>query len=390
MAHALPATRAAAVLALVLALTAGCGSAGGAPAPKPAASASSNASPSAGGTPASTTPGAPAPSPESGSDSSAGSTPLVQVNAAWAAITADQATFLMAQAGGYFKQQGLDVHMQYVAGGQVGMASLISGQLQFLQGGGTAVADAVAGGAPVRMAAGFINYPVFLVMTTPSITKPSQIPGTTWAVTRVGVSPDYFDLVAYLQHVGLKISQVTTISANSSVGSVAAVVGGHAQGILVSPPNNVLAEEKANMHELYNTNDLGFPEQNAGLMINETWAKAHPAVVEAFIRACIQGIHRFKTDRAFAYQVMEQYFKYTDPKVLAAGYDAFAKEFSVVPTVTVPGMQRILQEVAVNNPKAKAVPVSDTVDNSYVNAVVKSGFIQQVYGPGAGGGASSS
>jgi ABC-type nitrate/sulfonate/bicarbonate transport system substrate-binding protein len=369
----------AALLASALLFLAGCGSA--APAQKPAAPASSSAKSSS---------VAPAAGGASSAASSAAAKPLTPVSAAWVAITANQSAVMMAQAGGYFKQQGLNVHLQYIQGSANAMAAMLSGHLDIGQTAGSAVVGAAAGGAKVEMVAGFFNVPVFVAMTIPSITKPSQLKGTTWAVTRIG-NADYYDLLAMMKHFGLTPNEFTVIAAANPPGQVAAVESGHAQGAILSPPNDVLAEEKANMHLFYNLKDLGFAEQNTGLAVTDAWAQAHPQVLEAFIRACIEGIHRFKTDKPFAIQVMKQYLKYTDPKVLNAGWADYAPEEAVTPYPSVPGMQTIINEVGSKNPKAKALNAASLVDDQYVKAIVDSGFIKQVYGSGAAstGGSSS-
>lgn len=171
---------------------------------------------------------------------------LTKVGAAWVAIAVTMMPMLMAQEGGYFEQQGLDVDVRYIAGSATGVASLVSGEIQVAEVAGSAVVSATPGGARLRMVAGFVNQPVFIALTLPSITEPSQLKGTTWAVTGIGTS-DYFGLISMLEHFGLQASDVNIIAANNTVGQIAAVSNNAAQGILVSPPNDVLAQQSTSL-----------------------------------------------------------------------------------------------------------------------------------------------
>ena len=303
---------------------------------------------------------------------------LTNVTAAWVAITANQAPVMMASEGGYFARQALAVDLRYIAGSATAMAALLSGEVQFVQVAGTAVVSAAAAGAQVRMVAGWVNKPVFLAMTTPAITEPSQLKGTTWAVTRTG-NADYFSLLDMLKHFGLRPQDVTIINGGSTQGQIAAVASGYAQGVVVSPPNNVTAEEEAGMHQFFDMGALGVDEQNVGLAVTAPYARAKSEVVRRFIAACIEGIHRFKTDRAFAEGVMRKYLKYQNPRVLAAGYTAYVDLFTQVPYPTVPGLQRVIAAVASTNGKAASLKAADLIDRSAVDALVKSGFIDKIY-----------
>lgn len=302
--------------------------------------------------------------------------PLAHVTAAWVAITANQTPVMLAKEGGYFEAQGLDVDLRHISGSVTAVSSLLSGEVQVVQVAGAAVVAARVNGAPVKMVAGFVNKPVFIAMTTAAIQRPEQLRGTTWATTRIG-NADYFSLVAMLRHFGLSAEAVTVINTGNTPGQIAAVVGGHAQGILVSPPNNVLAE-KAGLHVFFDTSVLG-DEQNVGLAVTDGYARDHPEVVRGFIRACIAGIHRFMTDRPFAERVMRTYLKYTDPDVLAAGWTYYTRLFTKAPYPSVPGILRVIDEVATLQPNAASVRPGDVIDQSFVAAIEKSGFIERTY-----------
>jgi NitT/TauT family transport system substrate-binding protein len=280
---------------------------------------------------------------------------------------------LMALDGGYFDQQGLDVEMPYIAGSQNGVASMVSGEVQVLETAASAVVSANASGAKLKMIAGFVNRPVFIALTTPAISDPSQIKGTTWVVTGIGTS-DYFGLLSMLDHFGLKPTDVTIVAANNTPGQIAAVKSGAAQGLLVSPPNDVQAQQEAGVKPFFDTSTLGVDEQNAGLAVTDAYGQANKDVVERFVAACAQGIKRFKDDKPFAEQVMKKYLKYENQQVLDSGWDHFQSVFESVPYPTDAGTQRIIDQVAGQVAAAKSLKPSDVIDRSYVQALEQRGF----------------
>lgn len=364
------------VICAVLLLT-GCASTPVASTPAPTATPSLAVS----AVPAPSLPAIPSPlvagSPPAGSQASQ---PLTHVVAAWVAITPGMVPLMMAQEGGYFREQGLDVDLRHINGSTTGLASLLSGEIQVLEASANVVVPADAQGAQTRVIAGFVNQSTLLAMTVPSITDPSQLKGTTWAVTVLG-GLDYWDLVTMLQHFGLTADDVNIITASDVPGQIAAVESGQAQGITVSPPNDVLAEKEAGMHQFFDVGTLP-PIQNTGLIVTESTFQNNPDTLRRFIQACIEGIYRFKTDETFGEQVMDKYLGYTDPEITQAGYAYYAKAFTREPYPTVPGMQRLIEEIATQSPQVSSLDVNTMIDSSLVDEIVKSGFISNLYGPG--------
>jgi hypothetical protein len=75
------------------------------------------------------------------------------------------APVMMAKEGGYFAEQGLDVDLRKINGSTVGMASLLSGELQVLQASANVVVTSAAEGAKLRVISGFVNQSTLLAMT---------------------------------------------------------------------------------------------------------------------------------------------------------------------------------------------------------------------------------
>ena len=113
-------------------------------------------------------------------------------------------------------------------------------------------------------------------------------------------------LRAALDHWGLRPgTDVKITPLNSIQGQIAAFQQHLVQGLVVDPPNNVLAQ-KVGAQLMTRIADLGIPYQAAGLVTTRDFLQSHHGVVVKVVQAMIEAVHRFKTDRAFAEKVMRR------------------------------------------------------------------------------------
>jgi NitT/TauT family transport system substrate-binding protein len=308
----------------------------------------------------------------------AGGAPLIHVTMLWVAVTGSQAVAWVAKEGGYFARNGVDVDLEYLAGSPTAAAALVSGRVQFVQMAGPAVVAADARGAHLVMVMGFVNQPVFVLMTTPDVQRPDQLKGKTVAVSKVGSSDDFM-LREALDHWGLRPGADVKITGVGSVTAQIAALEQHlVQGIVVDPPNDVLAQ-RAGAHLLARIADLGIPYQAAGLVTTREYIQGHRDVVVRVVRAMTEAIHRIKTDRPFAEEVMARYLHKNDPVVVDASYEAFAPVFARVPAPSRAGLEEIAKEYVSTGFLRGPVDVAAMLDTSFVQELDRSGFIRSLY-----------
>ncbi|HTD46092.1 MAG TPA: ABC transporter substrate-binding protein [bacterium] len=296
----------------------------------------------------------------------------------WVAVTGSQAVAWVAKEGGYFDRNGVDVDLVYLAGSPTAAAALVSGRVEFVQMAGPAVVAADAQGAHLVMVMGFVNQPVFVVMTTPDVQTPDQLKGKTVAVSKVGSSDDFM-LREALSHWGLRPDADVKITGVGSVSAqIAAVEKGLVQGIVVDPPNDVLAQQ-AGAHLLARVSDLGVPYQAAGLVTTREYIRSHGGLIARVVRAMTEAVHRIKTDRAFSEEVMARYLKNTNPVVVDAAYEAFVNVFARTPAPTRAGLAEIVKESVSAGLLKDGIEVGSMLDTSFVDQLAASGFMQQLY-----------
>lgn len=297
--------------------------------------------------------------------------PPEKVHAAWVAITGNQAPAWLAKEGGIFPKYGLDVDLVFIQGSATATSSLLAGSTDIVQMAGPAAVAATSKGGDVVMIAGFVNISVFKLMADPSIKSVSDLKGKTIAITRFG-SSDEFVLKKILKDNGLQAGKDVQISqAQDASGQLAVFKSKLADAILLSPPNDVIARKQGAV-ELVDTIPLKMPYQAIGLATTKGYLKAHRSTALNFLKAEIDAIRRFKSDRAFAESVMGKYLQTTDPDVLTASWDAYAPSFADVPYPSLPGIQQILDES-----DTKGFKPEDFVDSSLVKELEDSGFFKK-------------
>jgi hypothetical protein len=103
--------------------------------------------------------------------------------------------------------------------------------------------------------------------------------------------------------------------------------------------------------------------------------------VRKFMRAYVESIHYLKTKRAESLTVIAQYMKNPAQEDLEESYEFFAhKIFPKKPYPTLKGLQLVLEEMAMQNPKAKAFKAEQAVDISFIKELDESGEIDRLYG----------
>jgi NitT/TauT family transport system substrate-binding protein len=242
---------------------------------------------------------------------------------------------------------------------------------------GPAVVAANIGGSQQVMVMGLVNQPLFLLMGRADITRVEDLRGKTVGVTKVGSSDDFL-LRTALTRSGLKPDADVKISGISAPqGRIAAIEQGLVQGVMVGVTDE-LPVRKVGGHVLVRTADLGIQYQAAGIATTRDYIQARPDIVGRVAKSVTQGIHRYKTDKPFALQVLSKYIRIDDPEALESNYNAYVDVFPRVPAPTLAGMRQVAGELAAD--QTGAVPdVTTMIDASFVQTLDDSGFIQRLY-----------
>jgi ABC-type nitrate/sulfonate/bicarbonate transport system substrate-binding protein len=238
---------------------------------------------------------------------------------------------------GLFEKNGLNVQLVYLRGGTEAAQALITGDIPFaMMGGGAVIASNLAGSGSVILV-GIENAILFKLVTAKEIDSGEKGP------TRL-----------------------------------TAIQSGSIQGAVFLPPETLIAK-KLGLNFLLDLGSLGVEFQNSVIAAGRNVVEKKPETARRFIKALVEGIHAYKTDKDFGLRVLRKYLKTSDQEIIEETYDFYSGKVSPKPYPTVKGMQAVLGDLASRNPKAKDAPTSQLVNLTFLKALDESGYIDRLY-----------
>ena len=114
-----------------------------------------------------------------------------------------------------------------------------------------------------------------------------------------------------------------------------------------------------------------------GLLAHRKVARENSEAVVRFVRAHIEAISVIRKDKETTMRAMGKFLKTDNRQILEAVYEEYADVFPKVPLMTAAEVKAVL-DVA-RNPKAKQMRPEEFFDNSFVQKIEASGFIDSLY-----------
>ena len=105
-------------------------------------------------------------------------------------------------------------------------------------------------------------------------------------------------------------------------------------------------------------------------------ARDHKEVM-SFMRAFVEGIHFFKTNREVSIRVMQKFMAGLPLEIVIPLYDETRKRLPALPMPMKEAIQSVLDRE--NDPKARALQPADVADFSFLQEIEKSGFLKELY-----------
>jgi NitT/TauT family transport system substrate-binding protein len=197
----------------------------------------------------------------------------------------------VAQHQGFFKQQGIDLHLSAAGGDSQAFAAVLGGSAQFALGDATMAeisreksGDGVVLGELVSRAQFFA---VSKKISRP-FGSPAQFKGLTW-VTNPPPNTNYNVLTNSLKQAGLdpaKDVKITTVAPGTELGPVLA---SQADVVVAQEPSVDTAVVQDSAHVLYSWPDAIGEFTNTGLQSTSSYVKANPGVVQKMVNALQMG-----------------------------------------------------------------------------------------------------
>lgn len=304
---------------------------------------------------------------------------LQKLRLAYASVTTAFAVPWITKEAGLFRRHGLDVEIVYIASGPRTIQTLVAGGVDVAAIGGGAGIDAKLAGADTVFIAVSVNRVLIYMVAAPEIRRIEDLRGKSIGGTRIGTLTDFFSRY-YLRQAGLVPDRDVIVRGTGGLPeTVAALKAGQIQAGVFGFPA-VLQARAAGFHVLvdYATQGLRYPL--SGLVVSQGLIRNREPMVRSFLEAIIEGTHRFKTDPAFAVEVMGRYTRTADRKILEESQRVYASAFERVPYPDPEDMKLVLTQVGENNPRARGADPRDFVEPRLIREIEASGLIKRLYG----------
>jgi len=301
---------------------------------------------------------------------------LAKLNVGYVGINSDNVIAWVAKESGIFAKNGLDAQLIYFSGGTTSVMALVSGESPIIQTGAPAIVNAVLGGSdPVMIAGGVVTLDYWL-LSRPEIKTPEQLKGGAVAISRFGSSSDF--IVRYaLQRIGLTpVKDVAILQIGALPERLAAMETKRVQATVLAPPAMYIAQKRG-FNILADVAALGLAYQATGVATTRKFIREHPDIVRKYIKAHVEAVHRFKTDRDTGLKILSKYLGLKDKEILARTYEGAIAENKLpakqYPTLA--GIQTILDA----DPKAKSARPEEFADMRFIKELDESGYIDSLY-----------
>jgi NitT/TauT family transport system substrate-binding protein len=296
---------------------------------------------------------------------------------AYSAISGAMSPLWVAQEGGYFKREGLDVELLYIGGGSLLIQSMLSGDVPFAYGPSVPVINASLRGSDLVLIANTGNALIFSIMSRPEIKQPTNLKGKKVGVTRLGGSTDWA-LDAALKQWGLERGRdITVIQTGGMPEGLAGLISGALDAVVLSPPSNFRAA-KAGMHELVDVGQLGIVFPNTPLSTTRSTIRSNRDTVLRFLRGFSQGLNRLRSDKEFSIKVLAKYAKVADAETLGQLYQVYGVRYTGdrISYVRVEGVEEILKRTP--GKEAREAKAGDFIDNGLLKELDQNGWFRTV------------
>lgn len=290
------------------------------------------------------------------------------------ALGGTMAPVFVAQDLGLFTKHGLQHSLQYIAA-TTAVQALAAGSEEIGLVGNQCVDVALEGADTVYVAATASRF-IFQLYGDPAIKSVTDLKGKVIAATQPAASTDYAARILLRKYGLVPDKDVKIIYAGSSPALLSMLKAGNAAARLINAPAIYQAQDLG-MKQIVNVTELNLPFIFVAVCTTKRVIQQKPEAITRYLRAYTEAISIILRDKETALKIMGKYMKMDNRQWLEAVYDDIARVLQRTPYMTKLEVQAVLD--IVKNPKGTVVKVDDFFDNSFLQKLEFSGFINSLY-----------
>lgn len=282
----------------------------------------------------------------------------------------------VAYEAGLFKKYGLNATLQLLTP-QVSAQAVVSEEADFYTDGPDLINARLRGGQ-VKYFGGTMQQLVFQIWGAKDIKSVKDLKGKTVAAStpraaldtatrealkRNGLHPDKDVQILYVQTVPAILSSI--ISGKTAAGTLSA-------------PNTLKAKESG-LNLLVDVGKLNIPAFQVVYGTTEKYLRNNPNTVYAFLESMAEAVVLSRKNPAVAKKAIAKYAKIDDAPMIDGTYDAFAPYWAMSLAVRPEAIRAQFDYIDEKEfPSVKNADPKEFYDNSFVDALNKSGFLKNI------------
>ena len=277
---------------------------------------------------------------------------------------------------GFWKKSGLDVELILLSGGARMLPALISGSVDMILGSDTGVTTANLQGANLVRIGVTMNSLGYALVTQPAIRSIHDLKGKVLGTGR-GRDASYARLVKILSDNGLNpATDVKFLPVGETpTGRLQAIRSGLIHGAVFTPPLDLVGSRDG----LRILHKIDVPTLGGGINTTAPFLQQNRKALLTFLRAYMEGIRYTITHKAESLKVFFKYFRNPDSEALAYLYDDTAPRLQKDLRPNPDSVRSILDQIALDDPRAKQLSVKDHWNLTLLDEIQKSGFVDRLY-----------
>ena len=238
------------------------------------------------------------------------------LTAFYTAPVVSMAPMWIAKEAGFFKKQGLDVRLVFIASGPLGTTSILSGDVDVGIIGGFAPTRAIAGGAKNLVMIGQTkNRMTGAIVGKKEIASVQDLKGKRLGIDRVGSNPDMFTQAALARFHMDPLKDLQYIQLGSIGQGIPALKAGTIDALTTSAPHDLFAQ-RLGFKVIFDITAMKIPFAATVLLSARNTVERKQADLTKFMRAYAEAMHYFLTNTEGTTQIVAKYTKVEDRDVV--------------------------------------------------------------------------
>ncbi|MEP9382988.1 ABC transporter substrate-binding protein [Nocardioides sp. KR10-350] len=311
----------------------------------------------------------------SSSDAASG----MKLTIGYTAIGAAYSDLYVCEDQGVFKKNGLDVKLTLLNSSSQLVAGLASNSVQIGAGVASSTAAGILKGIDLRYVALPIPHYYLEMWGKPSITSVDDIKGKKIGLSSPGSLGDA-SLDALLEEKGWSEDDVQKTFLKSTPAEVTALEQGAVDAIVTQPPTGTQTREKGFTKV---TDFTKFPAAANAYTVKASYLDSNSKAIAAFVKSETECLSILHNNKKAAIASILKHSGNDDPELAEYSYNFFNRLWAKEPSVAPELIDQAFAAAAAEGDGEKPSDTAKYVDNSFVDQLKQSGFINSLYSKNA-------